>query len=86
MLVRSPAMPVKTHVAAPASTNFQRLTANPARKWLAIFCACARPVGIGLGAVCVWSRGPQRTKTMDCPVGWLVACLVVYKVTKKTPP
>ena len=44
-------MPVKTHGAAPVSTNSERLTAKPAREGLAIMNACTGPVGAAVGAV-----------------------------------
>ena len=50
-------MPVKTHVAAPASTNSQRLTAKQAREDWSVICACTGPVGTGLGAVHVECGG-----------------------------
>ena len=46
-------MPLKTHVAAPGSTNSERLTARPAREGFGIICACTEPIGTGIGAVCV---------------------------------
>ena len=42
---------VKTHVAAPASTNSQGHTAKPVREEFSVICACTEPVGTGLGAV-----------------------------------
>ena len=64
ILVRGQAMPVKTGVAAPASTSSQRLTPKPARKGLAFNCPCTGPVGTGRGVVCVENRnrGQKRTK------------------------
>ena len=40
---------MKSHVAAPISTNSQQLTAKPAREELSGICACTGPVGTGLG-------------------------------------
>ena len=42
LLKHSPAMPLKTHVAAPGSTNSERLAASPALKGV-----------VTMGAVCV---------------------------------
>ena len=52
-LKRGPAMPLKTHVAAPGSINSERLTAKPAREGFVSMCACTEPVRTGIGAVCV---------------------------------
>ena len=48
-----PAMPLKTHVAAPGSTNSERLTARPAREGFVSICECTEPIAAGIGAVCV---------------------------------
>ena len=53
LVSRSPAIPVKSHVSALASTNSQRITAKTAGEELAIICACTGPVETGLGAVYV---------------------------------
>ena len=57
-------MPVKTHVAAPTSTNSRRLTAKPAREELAVICACTGFVGTGLGAVYVECGGQTCPKKL----------------------
>ena len=59
-----PAMPLKTHVVAPSSTNSERLTARRAREDLVIFCACTEPIGIDIGAVCVERGRPKWPTTM----------------------
>ena len=50
-------MVVNTHVAAPASTNSQGLTAKPVREELSVICACTGPVETGLDAVYVECSG-----------------------------
>ena len=57
-------MPLKTHVAAPGSTNSERLTARLAREGLVVICACTEPIGAGIGAVCVERGRPKWTITM----------------------
>ena len=57
-------MPLKTHVAAPGSTNSERLTARPAREGFVIICACTEPIGAGIGAVCVERGWPKWPNTM----------------------
>ena len=44
LLKHGTAMPLKTHVALPGSTDSERL---------ATMCACTEAVGSGLGAVCL---------------------------------
>ena len=39
-------MPIKTHVAAPGSTNFERLTATPAQEGFVSICARTEPTGL----------------------------------------
>ena len=58
-------MAVKTHVAAPASTNSQGLIAKPVREELSVVCACTGPVGAGLGAVYVECGGRMWPKIMS---------------------
>ena len=53
---------VKTHLAAPASTNSQGLAAKPAQEELSVICACTGPVGTGLGAVHVECGGQTCPK------------------------
>ena len=57
-------MPLKTHVAAPGSTNSERLTATRAREGFIGVCACTEPVGTGIGAVCI-ERGRRRVADYD---------------------
>ena len=57
-------MPLKTHVAAPGSTNSERLTARPAREGFVTICACREPIGTGIGTVCVERGRPMRPITM----------------------
>ena len=52
----------KTHVAAPASTNSQGLTAKPVREELSDFCACTGPVRTGFDAVDVECGGQTAEK------------------------
>ena len=54
---------VKSHVAAPVSTNSQRLTKKTTRQELVVICACTGPVEAGLGAVYV-ERGEKTAETM----------------------
>ena len=60
--IHSPAKTLNTHVAIAASTNSERLQANIARKRLAFTGACTGALGIGLGDVCVESRGQSVRK------------------------
>ena len=55
---------VKTHVAAPASTNSQGLRAKPVREELPVICACTGPVGAGLGSVYVECGGQTWAEKM----------------------
>ena len=58
---------VKTHVAAPASTNSQGLIAKPVREELPVICACTGPVETGLGALYVECGGqtwPKKRLTL----------------------
>ena len=55
-------MEVKRHVAAPASTNSQGLTAKPVREELSVFYACTEPVGTGLGVVYVECGGQNMAE------------------------
>ena len=57
-------MPLKTHVAAPGSTNYERLTARPAREGFVIICACTGPIGAGIVAVYV-ERGRPKVADYD---------------------
>ena len=57
-------MPLKTHVAAPGSTNSDRLTARPAREDFLLICACTESIGAGIGAVCVERGRPTWPITM----------------------
>ena len=58
-------VPVKSHAAAPISTNSQRLTAKPAREELSVICACAQgPIGTGLGAVYAECGGQMWPKNL----------------------
>ena len=50
---------VKTHVAAPGSTNSERLTAKPAREGFVVICEGTMPTGAGSGTVCV-ERGRRQ--------------------------
>ena len=52
-------MLLKTHVAAPGSTNSERLPATPAREGFVSTCVRTEPVGIGIGAVCVERGRPK---------------------------
>ena len=76
-------MPVEAHVAAPASTNSQRLTAKPAREGLSILCACTGPCRDR-----PWCRArPEpRTTAYEKKVdwfGWLVGWLVGFLESDK---
>ena len=64
LLKHGPAMPLKAHVAAPGSTNSQRLTARPAQEGFVSMCACTEPVRTGIGAVCVDYGRPKWPITM----------------------
>ena len=55
---------VKTHVAAPSSTNSQGRTAKPVRKELPVFFACTEPVGADLGVLYVECGGQTWPQTM----------------------
>ena len=57
-------MAVKSHVAVPASTNSEGLTAKPVREELSVICACTEPVGTGVGTVYVECGGQTWPKTM----------------------
>ena len=57
-------MPLKTHVAAPGSTNSERLIAKPAREGFDSMCASTEPVRTGIGAVCVECGRPKWPITM----------------------
>ena len=57
-------MPLKTRVAAPGSTNSERLTARPAREGFVIICACTEPIEAGIGGVCVERGRPKWPTTM----------------------
>lgn len=66
MTTHSPAVaPVKTPVAAPASTNSKRMPVKPAREGLTIVCACTGSVGTGLRAVWVKRRGKKRRTSIQ---------------------
>ena len=64
LLVHGPAMPLKLHVAAPGSTNAERLAATAAREGFVSVCACTEPVGTDIGAVCVERGRPKGPITM----------------------
>ena len=57
-------MTLKTHVAAPGSTNSERLTARPAREGFVVICACTEPIGAGIGAVCVERGRPKWPRSI----------------------
>ena len=63
-LKHGPAMPLKIHVAAPCSTNSERLTARPAREGFVIIWACTKPIGAGMVSVCVERGRPKWPVTM----------------------
>ena len=50
-------MPLKTHVAAPGSTNSEGLTTTSARQGLVSMCACTKPDGTGKGGAHVGRDG-----------------------------
>ena len=52
-------MPLKTHVAAPGSTNSERLTAKTAPEGFVSMCASTEPFRTGIGAVCVEYGRPK---------------------------
>ena len=66
-------MPLKTHVAAPGSTNSEQLTAISARDGFVIICAWTEPNGAGIGAVCVERGRPKWPITMltDTNILWI---------------
>ena len=55
---------VLTHVAAPSSTNCERLPTPPGRESVFRVCACTEPAGTGFGDVYVERSGETRTKQM----------------------
>ena len=57
------AMPLKPHVAALGSINFERLTASPAREGFVGMGACTEPVRTGIGTVCVECGRPEWSIT-----------------------
>ena len=59
-MYRNPVLvPVKTHVAAPASASSLRLTAKPAREELVVICSCTGPLGVA-GVPCMLSAVDKR--------------------------
>ena len=64
LLKHDPAVPLKTHVASPGSTNSRRLTARKAREGFDSMCACIEPVGTGIGALFVEHGRPKWPITM----------------------
>ena len=57
-------MPPNIHVAAPSSTNSERLTARPARENFLIICGCTEPTGTATGTLCVERGRPMWLITM----------------------
>ena len=55
---------LKTHDAAPDSTNSERLKAKPAREGFVSMCASTEPFRTGIGAVCVECGRPKWPITM----------------------
>ena len=72
---------MKTHVAAPASTNSQGLTAKPVREELSVFCACTELVETGLGAEYVECGGQYEFRRnpiiFDLTFFYGLACFLV---------
>ena len=64
LLKHGPAVLLKTHVAAPGSTNSERLTTRMARERFVNICACTERIGTGIGAVCVERGRPKWPTTM----------------------
>ena len=56
-----PAVPLKTHVAAPGPTNTERLKTTSARDGFVSMCACMEPVGLALvaGALSAFDRSAR---------------------------
>ena len=66
-------MPLKTHVAATGSTNFEQLTPKPAREGFVIICACTEHIGAGISAVRV-ERGRPK---------WPITILIDTNIQRK---
>ena len=71
-------MPLKTHVAAPGSTDSERFTTRPAREGF-VSIACTEPVGTGISAVCV-ERGRHEAANYDVD-----SRTQTHRENKKTP-
>lgn len=68
--VRSPATPAETHVAAPASTNYERLAAKSSTKGWLLRVRAHDPSGLAL-AVCELRAVGKSVRKQGGMVGWL---------------